>query len=41
MAQETGLSQIAIMRIRRAFGLQPHLVENFKFSKAAQFVEKV
>src|SRR5262249_10491927 len=33
MAQKTGLSQTAIVRIWRAFGLQPHRVENFKFSK--------
>jgi transposase len=33
MAQTTGLSQTAIVRIWRAFGLQPHRVENFKFSK--------
>ena len=33
MAQRTGLSQTAIVRIWRAFGLQPHRVENFKFSK--------
>jgi transposase len=41
MAQKTGLSQTAILRIWRAFGLQPHRVENFKFSKDPQFVEKV
>jgi transposase len=41
MAEETGLSQTAIVRIWRAFGLQPHRVENFKFSKDPQFVEKV
>ena len=29
------------MRIWRAFGLQPHRVENFKFPKGPQFVEKV
>ena len=33
MAQKTGLSQTASVRIWRAFGLQPHWVENFKFSK--------
>jgi len=33
--------QNAIVRIWRAFGLQPHRVENFKFSKDPQFVEKV
>ena len=41
MATKTGLSQTAIVRIWRAFGLQPHRVENFKFSKDPQFVEKV
>jgi transposase len=41
MAQKTGLSQTAIVRIWRAFGLQPHRVENFKFSKDPQYVEKV
>ena len=41
MAEKTGLSQTAIVRIWRAFGLQPHRVENFKFSKDPQFVEKV
>jgi transposase len=41
MADETGLSQNAIVRIWHAFGLQPHRVENFKFSKDPQFVEKV
>ena len=41
MAKRTGLTQNAIVRIWRAFGLQPHRVENFKFSKDPQFVEKV
>jgi transposase len=41
MAKKTGLSQTAIVRIWHAFGLQPHRVENFKFSKDPQFVEKV
>jgi transposase len=41
MAQKTGLSQTAIVRIWHAFGLQPHRVQNFKFSKDPQFVEKV
>src|SRR5690349_23814814 len=41
MAEEVGLTQNAIVRIWRAFGLQPHRVENFKFSKDPQFVEKV
>lgn len=41
MAKKAGLSQTAVVRIWRAFGLQPHRVENFKFSKDPQFVEKV
>lgn len=41
MAKKTGLSQTAIVRIWHAFGLQPHRVENFKFSKDPQFVERV
>ena len=40
-AEKTGLAQTAVVRIWRAFGLQPHRVENFKFSKDPQFVEKV
>ena len=41
MAAETGLTQNAIVRIWHAFGLQPHRVENFRFSKDPQFIEKV
>lgn len=41
MAAETGLTQNAIVRIWHAFGLQPHRIENFKFSKDPQFIEKV
>ncbi len=41
MASETGLSQSAVARIWRAFGLQPHRSETFKLSKDPQFVEKV
>lgn len=41
MAKKVGLSQTAVVRIWHAFGLQPHRVENFKFSKDPQFVEKV
>ena len=41
MSSKTGLSQTAIVRIWHAFGLQPHRVENFKFSKDPLFVEKV
>lgn len=41
MAEKTGLSQTAIVRIWHAFGLQANRVENFKFSKNPLFVEKV
>jgi transposase len=41
MAAAVGLSQTAISRIWRAFGLQPHRVEHFKLSKDPQFVEKI
>lgn len=41
MAQQTGLSQTAISRIWRAFGLQPHRFEHFKLSKDPLFVDKV
>ena len=41
MAAASGLNQNAIVRIWRAFGLKPHLQENFKFSTDAFFVEKV
>lgn len=41
MANASGLSQSAISRIWRAFGLQPHRVDTFKLSKDPQFIEKV
>src|SRR5207245_3225208 len=41
MANATGMSQSAISRIWRAFGLKPHLVETFKLSPDPQFIEKV
>src|SRR6185436_16542411 len=41
MAKATGMSQSAVSRIWRAFGLQPHRVETFKLSKDPQFIEKV
>lgn len=40
MANEMGLSQSAISRIWRAFGLQPHRQETFKLSTDPLFVEK-
>jgi hypothetical protein len=33
MAQQTGLSQTAIVAIWHAFGLQPHRIDTFKLSK--------
>src|SRR5271154_171305 len=41
MASEVGLSQTAVSRIWRAFGLQPHRQETWKLSKDPQFVAKV
>jgi transposase len=41
MAKATGLSQSAISRIWRAFGLQPHRADTFKLSTDPYFVEKV
>ena len=41
MAREAGLSQTAVSRIWRAFGLQPHRLETFKLSSDPLFVEKV
>jgi transposase len=41
MAQASGLSHMAVARIWRAFGLQPHRVESFKLSADPFFVEKV
>lgn len=40
MAREAKLSQTAISRIWRAFGLQPHRQETFKLSTDPHFVEK-
>lgn len=41
MAKDMGMSQSAISRIWRAFGLKPHLVDSFKLSNDPQFIEKV
>lgn len=41
MAEASGLSQSAISRIWRAFGLKPHRTETFKLSTDPLFVEKV
>ena len=41
MAAEVGLTQSAVHRIWRAFGLQPHRQQTWKLSKDPQFVDKV
>jgi len=41
MAQATGMSQTAVSRIWRAFGLKPQLTESFKLSPDPQFIDKV
>jgi transposase len=41
MAHATGMSQTAVSRIWRAFGLKPHHSEAFKLSPDPQFIDKV
>ncbi len=41
LARAVGLSQSAVVRIWRAFALQPHRAETFKLSQDPLFVEKV
>ena len=41
MAARVGLSQTAVSRIWRAFGLQPHRQDTWKLSKDPQFIDKV
>jgi transposase len=41
MAKRSGMTQTAVARIWRAFGLKPHRVETFKLSADPFFVEKV
>ncbi|MGW0065808.1 IS630 family transposase, partial [Streptosporangium sandarakinum] len=41
MAKEIGMSQSTVSRVWRAFGLQPHRVEEFKLSTDPYFVDKV
>jgi transposase len=41
MARQVGLSQTAISRIWRAFGLKPHLTQTWKLSTDPQFIDKV
>jgi transposase len=41
LAKEVGLTQSAVQRIWRAFGLQPHRRETWKLSKDPLFIDKV
>ena len=41
MAKATGMSQTAVSKIWRAFGLKPHLVDSFKLSPDPLFIDKV
>jgi transposase len=41
MATAAGMSQTAISKIWRAFGLKPHQAESFKLSPDPQFIDKV
>jgi transposase len=41
MARRAGMSQTAVSRIWRAFGLRPHRVETFRLSSDPAFVDKV
>lgn len=41
MAAATGMSQSAVSRIWRAFGLKPHAVETWQLSTDPQFIDKV
>jgi transposase len=41
LAAELGLSQSAVSRIWRAFGLQPHRQESWKLSRDPLFIDKV
>jgi len=41
MAREVGLTQSVVLRIWKAFGLQPHRTETGKLSKDPQFIAKV
>ena len=41
MDNASGLSQMAVCRMRRAFGLQPHRSETFKLAAVPLLIEKV
>jgi transposase len=41
MARSEGMSQSAVSRIWRAFGLKPHVIQTWKLSTDPQFIDKV
>jgi transposase len=41
MASSAGMSQSAVSRIWRAFGLKPHVIQTWKLSADPQFIDKV
>ncbi len=41
MARSAGMSQSAVSRIWRAFGLRPHIIQTWKLSTDPQFIDKV
>ena len=41
MAKASGLTQNAVLRIWKAFGLKPHIQKTFKLSTDPFFVQKV
>jgi transposase len=41
MARSAGLSQSAVSRIWRAFGLKPHVIQTWKLSTDPRFIDKV
>ena len=40
MARAIGMSQTTVSRSTRAFGLKPHLVDDFKLSPDPQFIDR-
>jgi hypothetical protein len=41
MARSAGMSQSAVSRIWRAFGLKPHIIQTWKLSTDPLFIDKV
>jgi transposase len=41
MAAESGISDSSVLRIRRAYGLKPHLLNAFKVSNDPEFAQKL